>query len=206
MLTSSDECIRSMTSFHSGTATLVALGSNMSSSFGGPTTNVRCGLDHLRSRGIVPLVVSRIYQSAPLGSVRQAHYANAVAVVECALPVGQMMRVIKQIERQMGRRTGVRWGPRPLDIDILAHRGQMATGAALGWVGRVARPTSRKRGQAVLPHPEIQNRIFVLQPLCDIAPQWVHPVFNKTAKQLFHIIRAHEANLLQQTKNTSSHS
>jgi 2-amino-4-hydroxy-6-hydroxymethyldihydropteridine diphosphokinase len=203
MLMANSLCVASMSDpDFATTTTLVALGSNMTSRFGGPVTNIRCGLDCLKSRGLVPVAVSPIYRSTPLGTGRQQYYANAVAVVDSAMAIGEMMRVVKQIERQMGRRSGVRWGPRPLDIDILSHRGQMASGQALGWVGRIARPTVRKRGQAVLPHPEIHKRAFVLQPLCDVAPHWVHPVFNKSAKQLFRILQTNEIFKLQQIEDS----
>jgi 2-amino-4-hydroxy-6-hydroxymethyldihydropteridine diphosphokinase len=186
-------CPLRISGLHNSTATLVALGSNMQSEFGDSVTNIRCGLDFLKSSGLELVAVSPIYTSPPLGFVRQARYANAVAVVVCTLPMGRLLRVVKQIERQMGRRSGVRWGPRPLDIDILAHRGQMASGQALGWVGRTGQPTSRKRGQAVLPHPEMHKRAFVLRPLCDVAPHWVHPVFNKRSVELLRVIPTSEA-------------
>jgi 2-amino-4-hydroxy-6-hydroxymethyldihydropteridine diphosphokinase len=194
-------CVPSMSCPNFATATFVALGSNQQSRFGDAVTNLRCGLDHLKSRGLAPVVVSPIYRSPPLGLVRQPSYANCVAIVVCPWAIGKLLIVAKQIEREMGRRSGVRWGPRPLDIDIISHRGQMASGHAMGWVGRVGRPTSRKRGQAVLPHPEMHKRAFVLRPLYDISPHWFHPVFKKSAKQLFHLIRSGEVNALQQIEN-----
>jgi 2-amino-4-hydroxy-6-hydroxymethyldihydropteridine diphosphokinase len=197
MLTAQQLCAASMSCPRIATVTVVALGSNMHSSEGGPVTNVKCGLALLKSRGLVPIAVSPIYRSAAIGGGRQQAFANAVAVVVSEMAIGRMLRVVKQIERQMGRKAGVRWGPRPLDIDILSHRGQMASGQALGWVGRTARPTARKRGQAVLPHPEIHKRMFVLRPMCDIMPHWIHPVFNKSAQQLLQIIQMNEANVLR---------
>jgi 2-amino-4-hydroxy-6-hydroxymethyldihydropteridine diphosphokinase len=165
-------------------STILALGSNKASVIGEPYVTVKCALGLLASRGVDIISVSRFYASAPTGRVRQARYINAVAAVDTRLPLRQILAVAKQIERDLGRRTGVRWGPRPLDIDVISHRGQFASGHSLGWVGRASRPTSKRRGQIALPHPEAHRRIFVLQPLCDILPQWWHPVLKCQARQL----------------------
>jgi 2-amino-4-hydroxy-6-hydroxymethyldihydropteridine diphosphokinase len=167
--------------------TVLALGSNLAGWAGDPVTILRCGLRALNSRGLEPVLVSPFYLSAPLGGGRQAPYVNAVVAVRTVVPIGDILKVIKGLERYFGRRTGRRWGARPLDIDIISHRGQSAAGA-LGWVDRRGRPTSLSRGKVVLPHPEVHRRNFVLQPLCDILPHWWHPVFNKTAKQLFYAL------------------
>jgi 7,8-dihydro-6-hydroxymethylpterin-pyrophosphokinase len=71
-----------------------------------------------------------------------------------------------------------------LDIDIISHRSQNASGQSLGWVDKRGRPTSRCRGQIVSPHPESHRRAFVLQPICDIMPHWFHPVLMVDAQQL----------------------
>lgn len=177
-------------------ATLLALGSNKSSAthdvnasmlkctHGDNVTNLKCALGLLMSRGLVPIAQSHFYVSQPLGTVRQAVYVNAVVAVECVMPIGSILRQIKQIEREMGRRSGVRWGPRVLDIDIVSHRGQYATGQSLGWVDSVGRATVWRRGQLALPHPEVHRRKFVLKPMCDIMPHWHHPIFNRSAEQL----------------------
>jgi 2-amino-4-hydroxy-6-hydroxymethyldihydropteridine diphosphokinase len=177
-------CLGSMSGGRSQRATLLALGSNLSSVHGDSHATLKCALAALKSRGCKPIAISHYYLSRPLGAVRQPSYVNAVVAVQSSIPVRSLLREIKQIEREMGRRTGVRWGPRVVDIDIISHRSQYSTGQSLGWIDKIGRATVWRRGQVVLPHPESHRRRFVLQPLCDIAPRWHHPVFNASAQQL----------------------
>jgi 2-amino-4-hydroxy-6-hydroxymethyldihydropteridine diphosphokinase len=178
-------CLCGMSVELSQRTTLLALGSNQPSTHDKSSIAVlTCALALLLSRGIVPIARSHYYLSEPLGTVRQAAYVNAVVAVECDKSIGLILREIKQIERAMGRRTGVRWGPRVLDIDIVTHRGQYASGQSLGWVDKTSRSTAWRRGQVVLPHPESHRRKFVLQPICDILPHWHHPIYNASAQQI----------------------
>jgi 2-amino-4-hydroxy-6-hydroxymethyldihydropteridine diphosphokinase len=164
--------------------TILALGSNQAPYGSTRSAMLKCALSVMKSRGIHTVAASHFYESAPIGVVRQPSFVNAVVAVETFEPLGQLLRIIKQIERSMGRRTGVHWGPRVIDIDIVSFRGQCASGRALGWVDRCGRPTVMRRGQVIVPHPEMHRRSFVLRPLCDVMPHWRHPVFNKTAQQL----------------------
>jgi 2-amino-4-hydroxy-6-hydroxymethyldihydropteridine diphosphokinase len=120
------------------------------------------------------VAASHIYATAPLGPGRQAQYLNAV--VEARAPVGPaaLLRALKRIERRSGRRLGVLWGPRSLDIDILDFAGRR-----LGWPAR-----RRQRGTLVLPHPEMHRRAFVLVPLLEAAPHWRHPVLRVAGRTL----------------------
>ena len=164
--------------------TLLALGSNQPTAGVTKTATMRCALDLLNARGMILVAESKFYQSEPLGSVRQPPFVNAVVAVRTTESLARILRIIKQVERLMGRRAGVRWGPRVIDIDIISHRGQCASGQPLGWVDRRGRPTVMRRGQLTSPHPGAHCRMFVLQPLCDIMPYWFHPVFRRSAKQL----------------------
>ena len=164
--------------------TILALGSNRATSRSSAATKVKCALDLLNARGVVTVAQSRFYRSEPLGAVRQRPFVNAVVAVQTLEPLARLLRIIKQIERLMGRRSGVRWGPRVIDIDIISHRGQYASGQPLGWVDRRGRSTVMRRGQVTSPHPEAHRRSFVLQPICDFMPHWHHPVYNRSAQQL----------------------
>jgi 2-amino-4-hydroxy-6-hydroxymethyldihydropteridine diphosphokinase len=82
-------------------------------------------------------------------------FANAAALVESELKPPEMLAALKAIEREFGRRPGRRWGPRVLDLDILS------------WSG--GRLRSRK---LTIPHPALEQRPFMLQPLAAIAPAW----------------------------------
>jgi 2-amino-4-hydroxy-6-hydroxymethyldihydropteridine diphosphokinase len=131
-------------------------------------------LDELSRAGIRVVRISRTYSTAPLGPGRQDRYLNSVALVAARLPPAVLLRLLKRIERRAGRRLGRKWGPRPLDIDILDYRG-----TRIGWP-----PRRRQSGRLILPHPEMHRRVFVLVPLLEIAPHWRHPVLGVGARAL----------------------
>jgi 2-amino-4-hydroxy-6-hydroxymethyldihydropteridine diphosphokinase len=125
--------------------------------------------------GIQLVRTSPIYKTNPVGGISQPRFANAAALITTVLPAARLLKVLKSLERDAGRRVGVRWGPRPLDIDIVDYGG-----AVLGWPG----PARRVRGGLVLPHPEAHRRGFVLRPLADVAPGWRHPAIGVAVKRL----------------------
>jgi 2-amino-4-hydroxy-6-hydroxymethyldihydropteridine diphosphokinase len=132
----------------------VAIGSNRPHGrFGRPAQVVEAAVAKLDSDfGLFD--ASRIVLNAAHGGAGR-QFANAVAVVESDLTPPEMLGCLKAIERAFGRRPGRRWGPRVLDLDIVLWSG-----------GRF-----QSRGLTV-PHPRIEQRSFVLQPLADIVPDW----------------------------------
>jgi len=100
---------------------------------------------------------SALYESAPVGPP-QPRYLNAAIEVCTSLLPGELLGECKRIERELGRVPGERWGPRPVDIDLLLAE-QI-----------VAEPMLQ------IPHLELHKRAFVLLPLCELAPEAVHPV------------------------------
>jgi 2-amino-4-hydroxy-6-hydroxymethyldihydropteridine diphosphokinase len=102
---------------------------------------------------------SSLYQSAPYGDVDQADFVNAVAVIETAVPPAILLSCFKELERRQGRDLdGERWGPRPLDLDILVYGDMVIDSANLQ-----------------VPHPGIAERNFVLLPLREVAADLVIP-------------------------------
>ena len=161
--------------FRSATGTtLISLGANIAGRWGPPLRSLQCAVRTLTSRGLKLDRASSLYQTAPLGQYRQPLYLNAVVLVKSAYSSAALLRELKKIEFQAGRRTAVRWTPRPLDLDIVDHGGRVQ-----GWP-----PRRRVRGQIVLPHPDAHRRAFVLVPLLDVAPHWHHPVLRQSAKAL----------------------
>ena len=169
---------------------LLALGANRQGPWGTPAETLRRALWALFAAGIEPRAVSGLYLTAPEGPAAQSDFHNAVISVRTNLPPAGLMRALKGLEAQAGRRMGRRWGPRPLDIDILAD-----PGGHLGWSRRkrvATRGGSRAQpSQAqvlprslVIPHPRLHQRAFVLVPLLDIAPRWQHPVLKCGARAL----------------------
>ncbi len=102
---------------------------------------------------------SSCYRSEPFGDVEQADFINAVVSIETAVPPAILLSCCKELERSQGRiPDGVRWGPRPLDLDILVY-GDMVIDTA----------------DLKIPHPGIAERNFVLLPLREIAAELVIP-------------------------------
>lgn len=154
---------------------LIALGSNKRHGrHGAPPGVVRAAMHALGAAGFTVLRRSRIHLTEPLGPGGRA-YANAVVAATSALPPAAAIAALKAIENSFGRRPGKRWGARVLDLDLLAHDGAVLP----------SRPGWRRAGQgAIVPHPRLHQRDFVLAPLVEIDPGWRHPILAATARQL----------------------
>ena len=111
--------------------------------------------------------VSHLYVAAPLGYVRDDAYINAALDGTTMMTPVELMGNLQTIELDMGRRPGVQFGPRPIDLDLLFYDSiQMET------------------LKLTIPHPRIAQRAFVLKPLAEIAPNLMHPVLYYTISEL----------------------
>jgi len=155
---------------------LLAFGSNDTGLWGPPKTTIERAFAELGAAGVRLTRVSSLARTKPLGPLGQPDYLNAAAAGETLLDAEALLTLAKHLEQSAGRRPGPRWGPRPLDIDILDFAGEVR-----GWD---ARHDPDHPAHLVLPHPELQRRKFVLEPLAEIAPEWRHPVLGKTACEM----------------------
>lgn len=128
------------------TRVVLALGSNL----GDRISNLRAALAELEDAGIAVLERSGIWETPPVPA-DQPRYLNGVVVAETSLTPAALLAELKRIERYLGRRPERRWGPRPIDIDILFYGDE-----------RVETP------ELQVPHPRIRERSFVLAPLSDV--------------------------------------
>jgi len=119
--------------------------------------------------------VSTFYRNPPLGPENQPWYVNAVARVRTRLGPEELLRLLQQIETDLGRVRGERWGPRVIDLDLLLYNGEVIFTPEL-----------------VVPHPQMHRRVFVLVPLAEIAPLAWHPVLHKSARELLAELEAAE--------------
>ena len=156
---------------------LVALGSNIAGPWGSPRETVAHALKELNTFPLRLWGASQLLITKPFGVVNQPDFVNAVALIDTALSPEALLRKLHMIERAAGRKRGRRWGPRTLDLDLLDYHGLQCQ--QLG--------TAQKA--LVLPHPGIAERIFVLQPLQEVAINWKHPTLRKTAGELARAIR-----------------
>lgn len=162
---------------------LLGLGANCPGPWGTPKETFARAFAELARRAVRIEAVSPLYETAALGSTRQPPYLNAVAVVETELPPEALLRVLKQIEAEAGRRGGRPWGARTLDIDILDYKGLI-----LNWGRRQKGQPRQGYRPLVLPHTGIAERPFVLRPLLDVAPDWRHPVTKQSARALWRLV------------------
>jgi len=128
-------------------------------------------LRRLRQPGIDIVRVSRVYRTAPVGPDANA-FLNACAVIDTTLPPQRLLSQMQELENAAGRERSVRWGARTLDLDLLTYEDLVNSDPDL-----------------VLPHPGLLYRRFVLDPLAEIAPQWMHPVVHRTVEQLQNRLR-----------------
>jgi 2-amino-4-hydroxy-6-hydroxymethyldihydropteridine diphosphokinase len=110
---------------------------------------------------------SSVYETAAWGREDQAAFLNQVLRIETGLRPEQLLNAILQIEEELGRKRAVKYGPRTIDIDILFFDDEVIDEPGLK-----------------IPHPQMQNRRFVLEPLHEIASAKIHPVFGKTVAML----------------------
>ncbi len=128
----------------------ISLGSNTGDRLG----SLRSAVGELRSMlDLEVRKVSSCYETEPVGLKDQPDFLNAVVEVRTSLFPAELLRRLKIVEQRLGRTTGVRWGPREIDLDLLFWGDQMLTGPPID-----------------VPHPEARNRRFVLTPLAEIAP------------------------------------
>jgi 2-amino-4-hydroxy-6-hydroxymethyldihydropteridine diphosphokinase len=156
---------------------LIALGSNMPGPWGSSRQTVERAVTELNQFPLRCLKVSRLMITKAYGVENQADFVNAVVEIETALSPESLLRKLHQIERAAGRKRGRRWGPRMLDLDLLAYHN----------VKRSQRGPLQK--PLVLPHPGINQRSFVLEPLREIAQRWRHPASHQTPMQMLRSLR-----------------
>lgn len=151
----------------------IAVGSNMGDKAG----NCRKGIAGLEQSGNSRIrAVSPLYQTAPVDYEDQDRFVNAVVCIATGLEPASLLAELNAIEQAAGRcRKGPRFGPRTLDMDII-------------FFDNVVMNT----GDLILPHPRMHKRRFVLQPLCDMDADILHPLLGKTVGFLLEQLDADE--------------
>ena len=141
----------------------VALGSNL----GDKEANLRRALELLEERGVEVVKTSSFICTEPYGVTDQPQFLNGVCEVRTSLVPLALLHTLLEIEQEMGRVRLRHWGERNIDLDLLLYEDVVLDTPEL-----------------ILPHPDMQNRDFVLLPLAEIAPELVHPILQKSIEEL----------------------
>lgn len=166
---------------------LIALGGNLPSVAGDPEATLRAALARLEQAGAHLEAVSQLYRTPCFPAGAGPDYVNAAARLRHDGKPMELLELLHQIEAEFGRERAARWGGRTLDLDLIAVGDQVLPDAATQ--ARWQRlPLADQMRQApdrlILPHPRMQDRAFVLVPLCDVASQWRHPVLGRSVAEL----------------------
>jgi 2-amino-4-hydroxy-6-hydroxymethyldihydropteridine diphosphokinase len=148
----------------------VAMGSNL----GDRDAHLAAGLAALRAtEGIEVVSVSPLYETDPVGPPPQGLYLNGAIQLATSLDPNALLDRLLEIEAAEGRTRGVdRNAPRTLDLDLLLYGDRKLAGPDLE-----------------IPHPRLAERPFVLEPLCDLAAEFIHPILGETIEVLAHRVR-----------------
>jgi 2-amino-4-hydroxy-6-hydroxymethyldihydropteridine diphosphokinase len=166
-------------------AIIIAYGSNQMSQFAtpdhvSPWQALASVVNSLRDNGVKPVRVSRLWGSLAWPDPTDPPYYNAVLLVSTTMSAQLLLDLLHSLEAEKGRKRDItdvkaRFAPRVLDLDLIAY-------------GRLVISSQLQPGAGnglILPHPRAHERGFVMGPLAEIAPDWVHPVFKRTAAELW---------------------
>jgi 2-amino-4-hydroxy-6-hydroxymethyldihydropteridine diphosphokinase len=143
---------------------LIGFGSNQ----GDSVAICRAAIQSLSEHSAIRVVrVSSFYRTAPVGFLGQEWFVNGVMLGATTLSPTELMDVLLAVEQSFGRSRSLRWGPRTLDLDLLAYGERVM-----------------QLPELTVPHARMHERRFVLAPLAEIDPEWIHPVLRKSARVL----------------------
>lgn len=143
----------------------LAIGSNL----GNRVSNIKKSINYLKStRGIKFERASCVFESPAQGGPKgQSPYLNLAIKIKTILTPFELLDTLKNIEIKLKRKNDIHWGPRTIDLDILSYSDLVLISDRLS-----------------IPHPLMHRRMFVLKPLSEIGPDFIHPIYNKTVLKL----------------------
>jgi 2-amino-4-hydroxy-6-hydroxymethyldihydropteridine diphosphokinase len=146
----------------------LSLGSNI----GDREDNLKKAVDKIKQNKIRIIKESRIYETKPYGIKEQRDFLNLALKIETTYTPQKLIKILLDIEKEMGRVRDIKWGPRIIDIDILFYDSLTINDENLK-----------------IPHPDLHNRLFVLEPLSEIAPDFIHPIYKRGVLDLLNDLK-----------------
>ncbi len=148
----------------------LSIGSNE----GAPRRNVEVAIELIGSiDGVNITGQGGVYETEPQGRRDQAWFVNTAAKLETDEAPEELLRLVKGIEGDMGRGSSAKWGPRIIDIDIVFYNSDIVNMEKLS-----------------IPHPRAHERRFVLKPIADIDPDFIHPILGESVSALLALLPA----------------
>ncbi|MFW5655112.1 MAG: 2-amino-4-hydroxy-6-hydroxymethyldihydropteridine diphosphokinase [Roseicyclus sp.] len=171
----------------------MAVGANLPSRGVAPADSVRSALDMLERLAGVPVRRSRLWRTPAFPPGAGPDFVNAAAAFRWSGPARGVLDLLHRIEDAHGRKRTARWEARVMDLDLIAMGGEVLPDAATQarWAALSPQDAAREMpDRLILPHPRLAERAFVLAPLCDVGPDWRHPVTGLTAAEMLQALPA----------------
>jgi len=140
----------------------IGIGSNLGDTIG----NCKIALDEIENFAEI-VRISSLYETEPVGNEDQPNFINSVVEINTDLSPHELLTHLKSIEDKLGRVRGEKWGPRVIDLDIIFYDDLVM-----------------KYDDLIIPHPRAHLRRFVLEPICEIAPDFIHPELETSILEL----------------------
>jgi 2-amino-4-hydroxy-6-hydroxymethyldihydropteridine diphosphokinase len=171
-----------------GDIALILLGSNTSSGDILPAKFVLNGRQRLfQLLNLDADEFSGLYTSPAFPAGIGPDFVNAAMAIQTSVPPSDLLKILHKIEAEADRVRDTRWGPRTLDLDLIAYGSAVFPNVSIYTHWRDL-PLNQQKiempGELILPHPRLQDRAFVLVPLAQVAPDWVHPILKRSVVQM----------------------